>query len=70
MNLDRIRVSNLKFKNGKYVAQCSLCDNQIVGFDPEEVVAKARARGWRYDRDNDLVLCPLCLDEYVEDHLL
>lgn len=65
MKLTRIGLGQVK--GGMYYISCALCGVSLKRTTPDDVVEVANEKGWKYDYENDLVICPDCLEEYKKE---
>ena len=61
-----IKYATVRVRN-PYFLQCLICGNEISSNDPKSLLETADTNGWKYDYDNDLVICPHCvIHEYYD----
>lgn len=58
-NLKKIRPGNVR----DHSLCCDFCGYELEGNDVKEIVSFANDLGWRYDYENDMVICRCCQEE-------
>lgn len=68
LNLKKIRPGNIDVGLvARYSLCCDFCGYELEGNDVKEIVSFANDLGWRYDYENDMVICRCCQEEGRQD---
>jgi len=65
LNLQKIKFINVK--HGLFSIRCEVCGYEIRGNVVDDIVDRANSLGWKYDSENDRVICRYCLHKEKED---
>jgi hypothetical protein len=52
-----------------YLIRCRTCNKAITGIKREEVCDKANKKGWKYDCENNIIICDECLKKQEKEKM-
>lgn len=61
-NLIKVRSENIKI-SARFKIHCDFCGYELTGNNIGNLTDKANDLGWKYDYENDRVICRNCQEE-------